>query len=199
MRSSKFIYLAITVHAFLLVSGCNLPSRQAGEVPHEDTQAQVSEEYEQLPGGLDKTATALEEEYLSVETPTPPEIPTIESQEPTTIAPGVPGFPDDTPIPAGWVPVPVPPALEAQGYVIAYQFDGFAEEALRDLLAVMLATPGWIMDEVKPQAYASTFIQPFGNMTDGFVAYAFITSTPEAVELDSIDGCIIALQAGRYE
>jgi hypothetical protein len=182
-----------------MLVGCNLPTASEDQALTQENLEEEILEFEQLPEGLMKTATAIEAQYLSQETPTLPSIPTIESQAPTTIGPDVPGFPEDTPIPAGWVPIPVPAALEAQGYVIAYQFDGFAEEALRDLLAVILVEPSWIVDEVKPLPYASTFIQPFGNMSTGFVAYAFISSTPESIAEEEINGAIIALHSGRYE
>lgn len=148
---------------------------------------------------MQETVTAGESLYENEEIPFTSIAPTPEPFGSVEFGENDLGFPADMPIPASWEQIPVPPALEAQGYAIAYTFDGFAEEALRDLLAVMLPTPAWIVDEVKPQAYASTFVQPFGNMSTGFVAYAFITSTPEAIEMDSIDGTVIALHTGRYE
>ena len=117
----------------------------------------------------------------------------------TTIGENSLGFPADMPIPASWVSIPLPPALRAQGYVAAYHFDGFAEEALRDLLAVLLPTPSWVMDELRLLTYDSTFVQPYGNMSTGFVAHAYITSNPDAIDLAEIDGAIIALKVGRYE
>ncbi len=117
----------------------------------------------------------------------------------TTIGENNLGFPADMPIPASWVSIPMPPALEAQGYVAAFRFDGFAEEALRDLLAVLLPTPSWVMDEVRLLTYDSTYIQQFGNMSTGFVAHAFITSNPDAIDLAEIDGAVLALKVGRYK
>jgi hypothetical protein len=202
MIRSKTIHFILPIVVFVVLIGlqaCNLPQPDAEDVVDLVGEAVLPEEYEDLPDGMMETATAAAMMLEIPDTPEIPEVPTLESQEPTVIGPGVPGFPEGTPIPAGWKPINVPPMLEADGYVIAYHFDGVAEEVARDLSAVMVFTGTWMIDQLRSMTYSSTYVLPFGNISTGFIAHAYITSNPDAINIDSIDGTIVALKTGQYE
>jgi hypothetical protein len=98
-------------------------------------------------------------------------------------------FPNDLPLPSGFIPVDLTDQLQADGYQLAFTYGDAAEMAMVEL-NITLMTAGWEMNDPTIDPKTATYIIPFVNPETGFEGYAYITR-------DASGAALIALAPGK--